>query len=96
MCARLEVTNAAFSYKGAAKIFEDISFSVDAGEVFCILGPNGTGKSTLLRCLCNLYRLDRGSIRIDGHDVSRMSPGALARKMGFSYLRSTRPRSLTL
>lgn len=83
MHAKLEVGHATFSYDGRRNIFEDISFSVDKGEVFCILGPNGTGKSTLLRCLCNLYRLQKGSIMIDGHAVSSMGPAALAKKIGF-------------
>lgn len=83
MCAKLEVNNATFSYNGKMNIFENVSFSVDKGDVFCILGPNGTGKSTLLRCLCNLYKLKDGNIQIDGHEVSQMSPSALAKKIGF-------------
>ena len=83
MCAKLEVKNATFSYNGERNIFEDISFSVDSGDVFCILGPNGTGKSTLLRCLCNLYRLNSGNILIDGRDITSYSPANLAKKIGF-------------
>jgi iron complex transport system ATP-binding protein len=79
----LEVSEATFSYDGRRNIFENISFTVDKGKVFCILGPNGTGKSTLLRCLCNLYRLKNGHIRVDGHDISMMSHARLARKIGF-------------
>ena len=79
----LEVSNATFSYDGRRNIFEDVSFSLHPGEVFCILGPNGTGKSTLLRCLCNLYRLKAGSIRIDGTDIATLGPARLARKIGF-------------
>lgn len=83
MCARLEVKNATFSYDGKRNIFEDISFSVGPGDVFCILGPNGTGKSTLLRCLCNLYELKAGSVCIDGMDITSYSPKKLAKKIGF-------------
>ncbi len=81
--ARIEVDHASFSYDGRTDIFEDISFAVEKGKVFCILGPNGTGKSTLLRCLCNLYRLRDGRIRVDGHDISTMRQAALAKKIGF-------------
>jgi iron complex transport system ATP-binding protein len=81
--ASIEVNHASFSYDGRADIFKDISFSVNKGMVFCILGPNGTGKSTLLRCLCNLYRLKDGHIKVDGHDISTMGPAALAKKIGF-------------
>jgi iron complex transport system ATP-binding protein len=83
MSAKLEVENVAFSYDGSTTIFEDISFEVDKGEVFCILGPNGTGKSTLLRCLCNIHKLRAGSVRIDGRDISAMKPANLARQIGF-------------
>ncbi len=83
MCAKLEVNNATFSYDGRHNIFEDISFTVDTGEVFCILGPNGTGKSTLLRCLCNLYKLRQGNVTIDSRAISTMSPAVLAKRIGF-------------
>ncbi len=81
--AKLEVSGATFSYDGKRNIFNDISFTVDKGEVFCILGPNGTGKSTLLRCLCNLYKLSNGRITVDGHDIVSMNQAMLARKIGF-------------
>lgn len=83
MCAKLEVSGATFSYDGKRKIFDDISFTVDKGDVFCILGPNGTGKSTLLRCLCNLYKLKNGHISVDGKDIANMNQAMLARKIGF-------------
>ncbi len=83
MCARLEVSGATFSYNGKKNIFKDISFSVDKGEIFCILGQNGTGKSTLLRCLCSLYRLNTGKITVDGVDIATMGPANLAKKIGF-------------
>jgi iron complex transport system ATP-binding protein len=78
----MKVTNGTFSYDGKRNIFENISFSVDKGEVFCILGPNGIGKSTLLRCLCNLIKLNSGLITINGKDISAMSPSNLAKKIG--------------
>jgi iron complex transport system ATP-binding protein len=83
MCAKLEVKNATFSYDGKRNIFEDISFSVESGDIFCILGPNGTGKSTLLRCLCNLYELNEGSICIDGKNIMSYTTSKLAKKIGF-------------
>jgi len=83
MCAKLEVKNATFSYDGKKNIFEDVSFSVEGGDIFCVLGPNGTGKSTLLRCLCNLYELNEGSVCIDGKNITSYSPSKLAKKIGF-------------
>ncbi len=48
---------------------EDLSFSVDAGEVFGLLGPNGAGKTTTLRILATLLKADKGNATVNGHDV---------------------------
>ena len=69
----LEVTDAAFSYDGERMIFEEISFAIGKGECLCILGPNGTGKSTLIKCLVNLMSLNTGRIRLNGADISGLT-----------------------
>jgi phosphonate transport system ATP-binding protein len=48
---------------------DEVSFTVGPGEFVAVLGPSGAGKTTLFRCLTGLTRPDRGSVRIDGHDV---------------------------
>ncbi len=48
---------------------DDISFSVDRGEIFGIVGPNGSGKSTLIRLICTLLLPDSGRIEVFGRDV---------------------------
>jgi len=72
-----------FSWNGYRDVFSQVSFSLNPGELFCILGPNGTGKSTLLRCLIDLLDLKEGSVRIDGSDIRKMDRQDLSRKMAF-------------
>ena len=67
-----EVKNISFSYEGE-KIFSDISFSIEKGDVLCILGPNGTGKTTLIKCLNGLHDIDSGEILINGENIKKLS-----------------------
>ena len=57
----LEIKNLSKSFDGK-KVLEDISLSVDQGEVVSILGPSGSGKSTLLRCATFLETMDNGEL----------------------------------
>lgn len=79
---RLEVENASFSY-GKQLIFKDLSFSVEEKDVFCILGPNGCGKTTLLYALSGIYKLNKGRILLDGEDISKLPRNDIAMKIGF-------------
>ncbi len=56
----------AFRYRGGDWIFRDVSFRVEAGQVLAILGPNGRGKTTLLRVLLGLLPPARGTLRVEG------------------------------
>ena len=55
---------------GALKVLDGVSFSVKKGEVFAIIGRSGSGKSTALRCIDRLERIDQGRIQVAGHEVS--------------------------
>jgi ABC-2 type transport system ATP-binding protein len=58
----------------------DLSFSIEQGELFCVLGPNGSGKSTLFRCLSTLMRPTSGTIILDEH-IDLMSDPGIAREV---------------
>ncbi len=79
----LDVRNATFSFRNNVRVLEDISFVLDEGDVFCILGPNGVGKSTLVRCLARLLALTGGHIILDGNDIREMNRQDLSKKIAF-------------
>ncbi|MEK9961550.1 MAG: ABC transporter ATP-binding protein [Rhodobiaceae bacterium] len=55
---------------------DDLSLDIDRGELFCLLGASGCGKTTLLRMLAGFERADSGSIEIDGIDMAAVPPAA--------------------
>jgi D-xylose transport system ATP-binding protein len=69
----VEVLNAQKAY-GAVKALNDVSISVEAGEILAVLGDNGAGKSTLIKSICGVHRLDSGTIRVQGREVTLRSP----------------------
>lgn len=79
---KLTVANIDFSYN-SHPVLSDVSFSLDPGQVMCVLGVNGAGKSTLLKCLNRILTPSRGSVLVDGDDLSRMSQNNVARRVGY-------------
>jgi branched-chain amino acid transport system ATP-binding protein len=64
----LEVSGVSLSFGGVTAL-DDVSFEVEAGELFSIIGPNGAGKTSIFNCLNGVYRPQRGSIRLDGEEL---------------------------
>jgi branched-chain amino acid transport system ATP-binding protein len=73
----LELADVSTSY-GSVPMLRSVSLSVDRGELVCLLGPNGAGKSTTFKTICGLLRPTGGTVRIAGHDVSRIGTEGLA------------------
>jgi len=61
----LKVTNLYKSF-GEQTVLNDISFELASGEIMCLRGKSGAGKTTLIRCICNLDKADSGTISING------------------------------
>lgn len=68
---------------GSSKILDGVSLSIGKGSVVTMVGPNGCGKTTLLKIINNLLRPDRGSVLVEGRDVNSMPAHRLARIMGY-------------
>jgi len=74
---------------GGVDIITSCTVNVNKGEIVAILGPNGAGKSTAMKAMLGLLNLKSGTVTIDGHDISRLSPQDRVRK-GISFVPQTR------
>ena len=57
------------SFEDGAKVLEDISFTVEDGDIYGLVGRSGAGKSTLLRCINGLTDYQEGSLKVDGAEI---------------------------
>ncbi len=78
----LVVEGLSFGY-GSTQVLRDISFTLEVPELVCVIGPNGVGKTTMVKCLNRILKPDCGSVTLDGEDVLGMRLMDLARKMAF-------------
>lgn len=69
--------------RGTRTVLSDVTFTLEAGEFLGVVGPNGAGKSSLLRIIAGLSRASAGTVALDGLDVSRLSSGDRARRIGY-------------
>ena len=76
----IKVNSISFSY-GKNRVFDDVSFELAAGEVLSVLGPNGGGKTTLLKCLNNTLTPAKGDISICGRNIASLSRADIAGKI---------------
>jgi len=70
---------------GSSHTLRGISLSVKKGECVALLGRNGVGKTTLLKCLMGILPLSRGSVSLDGQDIGKLAPHQRARR-GIAYV----------
>ncbi|MFW5991683.1 MAG: ABC transporter ATP-binding protein [Halanaerobiaceae bacterium] len=78
----IEFENVCFAYNEEEPVLKDISFRVDKGQTVAILGPTGSGKSSLVHLLARLYDYQQGSIKIDGHDIKKINKKWLRKHIG--------------
>jgi branched-chain amino acid transport system ATP-binding protein len=69
---------------GGADIIEDCTITVEKGEIAVVVGPNGAGKSTAMKAIFGMLNLRRGTVTLDGEDITRMAPqDRVVHGMGF-------------
>ena len=79
----IEFKNVSKSYKKGVKAVDDLSLTINDGEIFGFLGPNGAGKSTTIRMLTGILNIDEGQILLDGRDIEKEP---IAAKETFGYV----------
>src|SRR5689334_9239928 len=80
----LSLSNLRVSYDGS-RILRDVNVTVGPGEVVCLMGRNGVGKTTTLKATTGLVKLDSGSVKLGSEDLSAARPEARARS-GLGYV----------
>lgn len=78
----IEVRNLCAGY-GGQPVLQDISLTFPAGKVLAVLGPNGCGKSTLMRTVLGLVPKQRGKVLFDGVDTAALTPRQIAQKAAY-------------
>ena len=79
----LSVENLQFHYQGGPKVLKKINFSLGDGEFLAILGNNGAGKSTMLKCFNHIITPDAGEVLLNGENLLKMSAKEVARRIAF-------------
>jgi ATP-binding cassette subfamily B protein len=74
--------NVSFSYRDDDPILTDLSFRIAPGEHVALVGPTGSGKTTVIRLLCRLYEPQRGRILLDGIDIRQLPIPTLRQRLG--------------
>ena len=80
----ISVQGASYSYGyGRPPVFHDVSLEVSTGEICCLMGVNGCGKSTLIDAVLGVNECQEGNILVDGRPVSSYKPSQLARRIAY-------------
>ena len=74
--------NVSFAYRPDEPILSDLSFRISPGEHVALVGPTGSGKTTVIRLLCRLYEPQAGRILLDGVDIRELPQASLRQRLG--------------
>ncbi len=71
-----------FSYEEGTNVLNNVSFHINPGETIALVGPTGAGKTTIVNLISRFYDIQKGTIKIDGHDIKSVSIESLRHQMG--------------
>ena len=91
----LKIEDGSFAYKGGPQILKDINIEVEPGEILAVLGPNGSGKTTMLRCMMDMLHWQSGRSLLDGEDIRGIPASTLWKKMAYVPQAGTAATSYT-
>jgi iron complex transport system ATP-binding protein len=91
----LELKSVGCGY-GKKIVVKDVSLTVESGEIICILGPNGVGKTTLFKSILGHVDLLSGQVLLDGKDIKKMTRQGVAKKIGYVPQAHTPPFAFTV
>lgn len=80
----IEISNLTHQ-RGEQTVLQDVSLTIDAGQIVVLMGPSGSGKSSLLRCLNRLEDPPQGCIRLHGEDITALPVIALRQRVGMIF-----------
>jgi len=80
---RIEFDHVSFNYNGGPPVLKDVSFRIEPDQVAAIVGPTGTGKTTILGLVARFYDPSSGQVKIDGTDIRRYTQKSLREQLSF-------------
>lgn len=80
---RIKMENVEFGYENGPRVLNDVNLDLEGAGLYCIIGPNGVGKSTLVKCINGLLRPTSGKVYLDNRDLSEYTSKEIAERIGY-------------
>lgn len=79
---KIEFRGVSYAYDGENEVLDNVSFTIDKGKTFALVGPSGGGKTTICHLIPNFYKVQEGEILIDGKNIQSLTASSLRRNIG--------------